>query len=230
MSGICSGVWTCLMWLPAFSFCRSNNRFRFTRWIREICPMDGLRSFMVVLITASSKTDIDDLWLEMCEFEKQSQYCPLTYYPSWEISSVGFGVTHVISPSWRLQKIISHVLDAALWNTCLLFARPAYRYECVAHAPTLVLEVEARSILKSKKIPITKSQFVTPSFTSLHRLPPLPQVWRCAGFETGKEKRRGGRDGTPKFDFELFDLRTSNFQLRTSQRSTCNFQLPPQRL
>ena len=109
MSGICSGVWTCMIWLPASSLCRSNNRFRFTRWVREICPMDGLRSFMVILITASSKTNIDDLWLEMCEFEKHSQYCPLTYYPSWDILSLELGVTYGICPSWRLQKIVNHV-------------------------------------------------------------------------------------------------------------------------
>ena len=142
MSAVCLEKWTWFIWIRASRFCRSNNRSRFTRWVREICPMDGLRSFMIILITASfsSKTNIDPLSLEMCEFEKQSQYCSLTSCPSWEISSLVLRVGSLPAGDSRKSSVTSHKLSAGIIsnlrrastektsasvllceNTCLLF-------------------------------------------------------------------------------------------------------------
>ena len=47
------GHYLCLIWIPRSRFIRSNHQSSFTRRVREMCLMDGLRPLKIILITTS---------------------------------------------------------------------------------------------------------------------------------------------------------------------------------
>ena len=103
MSANCWEVFTYLMWILGSRFILSNNQSRFTRWVREICLKDGLRPFMIILITTSyySKPNKAALWLEMCEFGRIDSILSVSI-----LSAMRDFVL------WRLMLCMSHKMTA----------------------------------------------------------------------------------------------------------------------